>query len=62
MIINQEMFARTCTLAEELQDLLRDLDRHSLLDPESLGHLVAARELTEEAVVRLGKVRPLHQG
>lgn len=55
--MNQEMFARACTLAEELQDLLRGLDRHSLLDPESLGHLAAARELAEEAVVRLGKVK-----
>lgn len=57
MIINREMFARARTLAEELQDLLRDLDRHSLLDPESLSHLVAARELAEEAVVRLSRVR-----
>lgn len=57
MIINQQMFARARALAEELQDLLRELDRHSLLDPESLGHLVAARELVEDTVARLGRVR-----
>lgn len=37
--------------AAELIELLEGID------PESLGHLVAARGLTEEAVVRLGKVK-----
>lgn len=56
-MIDREKLQEACRLAEELASLLRELDRHSLLDPESLGHLVAARELAEEAVVRLGKVR-----
>ncbi len=58
MMINREMLARACGLAQELQDLLRELDKTSLIEPESLGQLVRARELVEEAVVRLGKVRP----
>jgi hypothetical protein len=57
MIINHQMFVRACALAEELQDLLRELNRGSLLDPDSFSHLVAAREQTEEAVARLSRVR-----
>jgi len=55
--MNQEMLVRARKLAAELQDLLRELDKTSLLDPMSLGNLVAARELVEEAVQRLAKVK-----
>ena len=56
-MIDSEKLQEARELAEQLAALLRELDRRSLLDPESLGHLVAARELTEEALERLNRVR-----
>lgn len=57
-MMNERQLTEATRLAERLRVLLTELDRHSLIDPESLGHLVAARELVEEAAHRLAKVRP----